>query len=400
MDSKQGWWVVLGSLFALTVTAGVGFFSIPVLTSSILSEMGWSLKQFSFGTSLWAVSAAIFCPICGYCVERFGVRKVLIVGIISGAYVQHLFGQIQTLMQFYVVASLAPITIMCCTQIPIATLITHWFSEKNRGKATGLAMLGIGVGGGISPKLTAAFMEAHGWRGAMTDLGLVLLLALIPTLIWLRSPKGHATVHEELEHANDDPAIAKSLTLKEAIRTRTFWNMSIADMLFGAVFTTFNLQLILYLTKDTGNEVLATNVLSMYLLFMSFGTLLFGWLGDVLPFKRVIVSAYFLPALAILFLLLPPTPVFLYTFAILTGLAGGGRIALIPVALARCMGQVHLAEIFGLSNTLFMIGNAVGPIIAASIFDATSNTTIIYCMFIAMLCFCTVLISTMRKEAH
>ena len=68
------------------------------------------------------------------------------------------------------------------------------------------------------------------------------------------------------------------------------------------------------------------------------------------------------------------------------------------MALANSLGQVHIAEIFGLSNTLFMVGNAVGPILAASIFDATENTRYIYIMCIAMLCVSTLLISTMRKE--
>ena len=389
--------MVFGATVVLTITAGVGFFSIPVLTKSIIDEMGWSLKEFAYGTSLWAVSAGIFCPICGYLIERFGVRIVLLFGIASGAAVQMTMGHVNSIPQFYLVMCLAPISIMCCTHIPIATLVTHWFVE-HRGKATGLAMLGIGIGGGITPKLTAAFLEAHGWRGAMTDLGLVLLLALIPAFIWLRSPKGHATPHEEMEHSDEIPERASSLTLKEAVRTRTFWNLSLGDMLFGAVFTTFNLQLMVYISHDTGDTLLATNVLTLYLLSMGFGTLLFGWLGDAMPFKRVLISAYFLPVLAILFLLLPHTPFLFYTFALFTGLAGGGRIALIPVALANSLGQVHIAEIFGLSNTLFMVGNAVGPILAASIFDATENTRYIYIMCIAMLCVSTLLISTMRKE--
>ena len=397
MDTKQGWWVVFGAALTLTITAGVGFFSIPVLTDAIRNEMGWTLKEFSYGTSIWAVSGGLYCFVCGVLIERFGVRIVMLSGIVLGAAIQYSMGHVHTLAQFYFVMSLAPISILSCTHIPIATLITHWFVE-HRGKATGLAMLGIGIGGGIAPKLTAAFMEAHGWRGAMGNLSFVLLLALIPAFIWLRSPKGHATPEEELSHADASPEIESSLSLKEAIRTRTFWNLSLGDMFFGAVFTTFNLHLVIYLTHDMGDEALARNILSTYLLCMSFGTLFFGWLGDVLPFRRVLISTYFLPALAILFLLLPPHPVLLYTFAILTGLGGGGRIALIPVALANNLGQVHIAKIFGFSNTLFMVGNAVGPIIAASIFDSTGNTHYIYMMCIALLCLSSALVSTLRNE--
>lgn len=397
MDTKQGWWVVLGAMLTLTVTAAVGFFSISVLTTSMMDEMGWSLKEFAYGTSIWAVSAGICCPICGYLIERFSVRRMMFFGIVSGAVVQYGLGQVQTLPQFYAVMFIAPICIMSCTHVPVATLVSHWFLE-HRSKAMGLAMVGIGIGGGIAPKLAGFFLEAHGWRGAMADLSGVLLLALIPMFIWLRSPEGHGALVEAADETEIESEIESSLNLKEAIRTRTFWSLNFGDLFFGAVYTTFNLQLIVFLTHDLGDEVLARNVLSVFLLSMGVGTLLFGWLGDVLPFRRLMTTAYFLPALAIVFLLVSPHPVALYTFAILAGMSGGGRIVLIPVALANCLGQVHIAEIFGLSNTLFMLGNAVGPVLAAAMFDSTGNTQYIYMGCIACLCISSALVSTLRDE--
>ena len=397
MDTKQGWWVVFGATLTLTITAGVGLYSLVTITPIILEDMGWSLTKFTMATSLWAISAAIYCPLCGYLIERFGVRIVVLLGIIGAAITQYFMGQVQNLPQFALVMFLTPIAIMSCYTIPIATLVSHWFNE-HRGKAIGVAMLGIGIGGGISPRLTNALVEAHGWRGAMTDLAFIFLLALIPALIWLRSPKGHATAKEELEHLDESPELATSLSLKEAIRTRTFWTLSLGDMLYGAAFTSITFHWRVYLTHDTGDITLVLNVLSIFLLCIAFGSLLFGWLADNLPFRLVIVSAYFLPSITFLILLIPNQSSLLYVFAIFAGLAGGGRIALIPLALGKYFGLVHLAAIFGLSSTLFMIGNAIGPVIAASIFDATGDTRYIYCMLIVLLLLASLLMSTIRNE--
>ena len=398
MDGKQGWWVVFGAMVTLTITAAVGFFTTPVYIENMLSDMGWTLPEFTVGTSIWAVCAAIVAPIVGICVDRFGVRPVMAFGLVTGAVTQYALGHVQNLTQYYIIMGLTPISIMACTHIPLATLITHWFSAENRGKATGVAMFGVGIGGFMGPLITAGFMDAHGWRGAMTDLSLVLLLAIIPTVFFLKSPKGHATAQEELEHADEDPKIGSSLTLKKAMKTRTFWGISIADMLFGAVFTTFNIQLLVYLTNDTGNEDLATIVQSVYFLCMGVGIIVFGILGDVLPFKRVLTSCYLFAFMSIILLLLPNHPIILYAFAIIGGMAGGGRISLIPVALANNLGQVHMAAIFGVASTMFMVGSAVGPYMAALQYEVADDTQVVYYAFAVVLLLSTLLIATIRNE--
>ena len=397
MDGKQGWWVVFGCVLTLSITSAVGFFTTPAYIDHMLIDLNWTLKEFTIGTSLWAVAAAIVSPLCGYLVERFGVRAVMFGGILTAAFTQYLMGSVQNLTHYYILMALTPISILACTYIPLATLVSHWF-VKHRAIATGVAMLGIGVGGGIAPNMTKMMMEAHGWRGAMTDLALVLLLALIPTCIWLRSPQGHTTVQEEIELGDEEAHI--SLSPKEAMKTRTFWSISLSEMFLGVVLTTLNVHLLLYLEHDTGDGVLATNVQSVYFFCMGIGILLFGGLGDSFPFRRVLTSCYVLGPLSVLLLLTSDSPLALYTFAILIGLLGGGRITLIPVALANHLGAIHLAKLYGFASALYMVGSAVGPLVAAAIFDATGDTVIIYYLFMVMLVLSTIFISTIRKEKH
>ncbi|MCH7910890.1 MAG: hypothetical protein IIB38_14910, partial [Candidatus Hydrogenedentes bacterium] len=65
MDKKEGWWVVFGAFWTLAITAGIGFFVIPVILGPIMDDTGWSLTEVSMGISLWALTAAILSPILG-----------------------------------------------------------------------------------------------------------------------------------------------------------------------------------------------------------------------------------------------------------------------------------------------------------------------------------------------
>jgi MFS family permease len=398
VDGRKGWWVVFGCILALTITAGVGFFSTAVLAESIIAGMSWSELDYAKGITIWGLSAAIFSPLCGRCIDRFGPRRMMIVGICIAAAAEFMLGQVSSLWQFYCALAVAPIGVMCCTYIPVATMVTHWFREKI-SIATGLAMLGLGVGGGLFPIIARSLVIRYGYESTFTILAGILLLALIPTIIWIRPP----TSDEQMEHEStldksDAFDRSRDLPLLDSLKTRSFWGLSLGDMLTGMIFAIFNTLLVLYLTNDTGDGNFATGVFSILSFGLGFGILVFGPLGDAFNFRRVLVLCYFLPALGTSLLVVSNEPMMAYSFAVIAGFAGGGRSALFPVAIVNSFGGTHMAAIYGLSNTLFMIGSAIGPAIAGAIYESTGNAQYIYIMGVGVFVVSALLVSLIRDE--
>jgi MFS family permease len=183
------------------------------------------------------------------------------------------------------------------------------------------------------------------------------------------------------------------------VRTRSFWGLGVGDMLTGLIFAIFNFHLVYYLTVDLGDEEQATQIYSVFLACLALGVMVFGPMADWFPMRAILTVCYLLPALAVM-LLLPPTlsvPL-AFGFAMVGGLAGGGRSALFPTALVHCFGETHMASIFGLSNTLFILGNAVGPLIGGLIYDATTSTRAVYAVAIVVLAISAGLVSLIRAE--
>lgn len=403
MDGKRGWWVVAGGFLAITITSGVAFFVLPLMIESFIEEFGWSLTEISFGLTIWGLAAALFSPLCGQWIDKYGARRMMLLGTSFLFVITLLLGQVTALWQFYTLMFLAPFGSMANTYIPVAAVVARWF-VRHRGIATGMVMFGVGVGGAIVPLVTSYLLTNFGWRMSYTILAFILLLAFIPILLWIRNPTDDE-VTLSASAAIDDPnsnAIpdnhSADLTLSAALRTRTFWGVSIGDALTGTIFAIFNVHLVYYLTQDMGSNEIATEVYSTLQICVGLGTLAFGLFADRFALRSVMIVCYLLPAFATLFLMPASIAVLVFSFAIIAGLAGGGRNALFPVALYSSFGETHMASIYGLSNSFFMLGNAIGPFLAGILYDATGDTRIIYACAMVGLVVSTLLVSVIRNE--
>lgn len=396
MDGKQGWWVVLGSFLALAITSGVAFFSMPVMLGSIIEDTGWSLKEISIGVTIWSLAAGVYSPLCGAMIERFGARRVMMFGTGLGAGLTFLTGRVTSLNQFYALMLISSVAGMSNTYMPVATVVSRWFVRR-RGIATGLAMLGLGAGGATLSSIVGRLLGEHTWREIYPILAGILLLSWIPILVWIRDPdpeEEEAYATEKGEGIDE----SRDLDLRAAMRTRSFWGLSMGDALTGFIFAIINFHLVYYLTADFGNEKFATNVYGVMQICIALGTLVFGPLADRFSIRRVMFVCYLLPALAAILLLPGRLTILAFLFAIVGGMAGGGRSALFPVALVRCFGETHMAVIWGISNSFFMVGTALGPWVGGAIYEETGSTRVVYTVWIVVILISACLVSLIRGE--
>jgi MFS family permease len=397
MDGKRGWWVVFGGFLSLAITSGILFFSLPAMLTNLQADTGWTLTQISLALTLGGLPTAAFSPFCGAMIDRYGARRIMLIGTVCSCLLGVTLTRVTELWQFYIVFALLFISTVSNTYIPVAAVVARWF-VKLRGVATGVAMLGLGFGGGIAPLVAEVLMRDGGWRHAFLLMSVGVLIALIPIAIWVRNPDpAEEEAYAAAQGEGIDPE--HDLTIQRAMRTRSFWGLSIGDMLTGLVFAIFNFHLVYYLTTDLADEKQATQIYSVFLACLALGVMVFGPLADLIQMRIILTICYLLPALAVS-LLLPSklTVGMAFGFAIVGGLAGGGRSALFPTALVHCFGETHMASIFGLSNTLFILGNSVGPLIGGAIYDETTSTRAVYVFSIVVLALSAGLVSLIRPE--
>src|SRR5256885_16238464 len=88
-------------------------------------------------------------------------------------------GAVSAVWSFYVFYFFNAVGYVCGGPLPCQVLLSRWF-DKTRGKAMGIAYLGIGVGGAIVPLLAAWLTPGLGWGASLPGGGWVVVLVALP----------------------------------------------------------------------------------------------------------------------------------------------------------------------------------------------------------------------------
>ncbi len=171
--------VALTSFVALFSIVGLALYGLPLYYDFMVRDFGWSRTQVTSGNALSKLLVGpLFGFAAGWFVDRFGPRRLMIAGMLMAGVALIGLGRMSALWMFYFFYLLNALGYVCGGPLPNQVLLSRWF-DAGRGKAMGFAYLGIGVGGAIVPLLSAALVNAFGWRIALQVLGgLIIALAL------------------------------------------------------------------------------------------------------------------------------------------------------------------------------------------------------------------------------
>lgn len=239
---------------------------------------------------------------------------------------------------------------LCGGPLPCQVLISRWF-DKNRGKAMGIAYLGIGTGGAIVPLLAAGIEKNYGWHNSLAALGVLVVLIAFPMVFFIRGSSAKGSQSDKTEH---------SVSIKSILTNRNFYLLGIGSMCAIGVVGGVNQHLKLYLRDLNFSQSQAAHVISLVLLSSLAGRVLMGWLADVIRRKYVMILIYVIVASAIPLLLIPDFPGRIYLFAVIFGIGLGGDYMIIPLmagdlfgvrVLGRTMGIILVAD--GVAESLF-----------------------------------------------
>jgi sugar phosphate permease len=248
--------------------------------------------------------------------------------------------------------------------LPNQVLLSRWF-DKARGKAMGIAYLGIGVGGALVPLLAFALTQAYGWRGALRILGFLMIAVSLPVAYFVREP---ARIASTLASA------APVQSLKGILTRPAFYFLMIGSMAsIGAVGGTIQ-NLALYLSLDRKlPQVEIDTTLSIILAGSVIGRLTMGWLADRWAKKHVMFLIYLIVAVSIPMLVYAPTPATLKICAFLFGIGLGGDYMIIPLMAAELYGVAILGRVMGIVLTADGVSESLVPMLVASMRDTTGS---------------------------
>ena len=229
-------WVIVGvSFITLGLAYGV-WYSFSVFFVAILKEFGWSRSLAAGAFSLFTIVHGTTGPFVGGMVDRFGVRRVILVGSLLLGVGLALCSLTRTWWHYYLFFGLITAAGVGTTGwVPNTTLIQHWF-KANRGLAIGIISSGIGIGILVCVPSFQHLIDGVGWRMAYLIMACCIPLVVgTMAFVFLRrspettSPRDTAIPEKNIiGTATEAPPIPdgewtpQSWTVRQALSTKQF----------------------------------------------------------------------------------------------------------------------------------------------------------------------------------
>ncbi|MBI4311055.1 MAG: MFS transporter [Chloroflexi bacterium] len=395
-----GWWIVASGVMAGILRngsfgMGAGAFFLP-----IAREFNTTRAAVSWAFSLIRIEGGLTGPIEGYLVDKFGPRRVMLVGWIVFGLGFILLSTVHTLPQFFVAFVITSLGTSISGFLPTATTVVHWFSRW-RGTAIGVVLAGNSFGGVLVP-LVALSIETFGWRATAAGSGVLMILAGIPlSLVMRRRPEDYGmlpdgaapggaetgpshTGSQDVRSLAGQEGEIPDLTVWQALRTPAFWLLASAHASGLTAWSAISVHLIPALVDSGLSETQAASIVGLQALIATGGRLLGGFLGDRYGQKRVLAAAFLLQAAAMLVLAFASSWFHAVIFALLMGIGFGARGPLQTALRSILFGRKSFATITGAMEPLVMVGSVAAPVLAGMVYDVQHSYRIAFLLIAAV----------------
>jgi OFA family oxalate/formate antiporter-like MFS transporter len=365
----------LGTVYAWS------FFQTP-----IAELVGWSNTQVAWAFSLSIFMLGVMAFWGGTKINKYGPRKLAIIGGVMYAlgYIISAYAlSSSTLWLLYLAFGvLGGAGLGLAYVTPVAT-VSKWFTEK-QGLATGMVVMGFGLGALVMSKLLAPFF-LHLSNGSLSMtflyIGLTLIVVLPMSASFLQLPSVEKVSDQSNQSLQQiDPFPVKLIFSKSFI---IIWVMFLINVIAGMIFISFQsplLQDILKFrmpaaTNFADKEVIhmlnaaGATLIAVSSIFNGLGRFLWGAVSDKIG--RITTFRILLAVQALIFvaLIFVSHPVWFFIFVCVVLLCYGGGFGVIPSLISDSYGAKLMPILYGATLTAWGVGGIIGPQIVAFMKD-------------------------------
>ena len=368
----------------------------------LVEQLGWTWRETAWAFSITIFSLGISAAWAGMALPRLGPRKLALAGSVmfcGGYLIGSLALKLDHLMLFYLgygVLGGAGIGFGYVT--PVATA-SKWFPD-HKGMATGITVMGFGVGALLLSKGLAPFLVVQTQEDLTMVffwLGIIFACVLIPVCLFMRDPPADfdpmqsATEDESpVAHPEAEPAppVKTCLTSPEFAIMWIVFFFNIAAGISVISFQSPLLQDVWGLADASLEpEVLAdygATLIAVTSLCNGIGRLLWGLLSDRIG--RVRVFQILLGSQVVVFgILMTETNPWIFSILVCyILLCFGGGFATMPSFVTDVFGSERMSAVYGTILTAWSAAGVIGPLYVGYLKDQYPDRAVTYCFLIGV----------------
>ena len=378
------------------VGGGITYHSMSVFFLPLKRDLGVSSAAISLLYGAARLEGGFEGPLVGYLINRFGSRKMIIIGSMCAGIGLIFLSTVHSFLAFFLVyVFIVALGANAGFFHPISTAVNHWFI-RHRGLGFSVITASGSVGGMIMAPLLSFIILNYGWRNGAAVAGLMILAVAIPAALPLKRspeemglhPDGRAPLEVCGNASNPGSRIIveSNFTIREAMRTLHFWLLMTCICLRLMVTVALNTHFVPILVWKGMSETTSAYLLGLYAFTSIPLTIGLGWMGDrwnkarlsslcILPIILAMMGMIFFQGEAILYF-------FPIAFASIMATA-----SLNWALIGDFFGRGSYATLRGIMGIGYGTATFLSPIYAGWIFDRTESYTIVLLTFSIILAF-------------
>ena len=373
-------WVVTGvTCLALMGVAGVRS-SFGVFVQPLQHEFGWDRAAISVTAVLSMILYGALGPLAGRLADRYGPKRVLVVGILLAGAGALASSTMTRLWQFHVYYGLiTSIGAGGAAMVTAAAMTSRWFAER-RALVMGLAGAGVSAGQLVFLPFAAQLELSYGWRWSFAGMGLILIAVVLPVTLFLFRDD---PAQMGLQPYGADQARAmtggqaeslRETCLADAVRHRGFWLLAGSFFICGYTSTgLIGVHLIPHAVDHGFPKMVASGAMGLMGAMNVVGTTASGYICDRYGKRGPLAAYYFLRGLSLFFLLGVRNVAELNLFAIVFGLNYISTVPATSTLTADLFGRRSVGMLFGWIFLSHQVGAALASYIGGLVYDLTGT---------------------------
>ena len=332
-------WIIIAIAAVMHMAGGSVRQSFGVLIVPMEVEFGWSPVASTLAYSLASIVGALLAPISGIATDRYGARKVILVGIMFFFLGAMLTGGASQVWHIWISYGIGLGVAQAAFNVPIIATATYWFRTR-LGLGIGLLQASHGLGPAVMAIVVSLLITSIDWKlsffaigtiGAVTMLGLMLFFRNRPSDVGIRAygAPGDEPVLQRL-----DPIIERMRAKAYQVSmqgTSTFWKLVGVHYLGCVGHAIVIIYIIPIAIREGLDSLTAAGVLTTLVSVSVLTRFLTPVISDYLGAKRTMSTMFILQGLPVLMLFWTQDVWQFYLFAAIFGLGYGGEGKVDPI---------------------------------------------------------------------
>jgi MFS family permease len=377
------WVIAFTGTLVLLLSHGFGRMSYSIILPSMRDALGLTYMQVGLigtGNFIGYLGLSI---IGGFLATRYGARKMIFIFLIVVGISLFLTGLSNSFMAAFLMRLITGMG-NGGSYIPMMALPAVWFAARKRGLATGINVMGTGLGMSITGLILPFFIVQYGhdgWRYAWYLMGALAFVGSFVVYFFLRdNPREKGLTIYGGDGAPEKEKGTQKFSLFATWRDVTgeaeVWKLGCVYFMYGFSYIIYLTFFIAFLTKEMGLSTKTAGGVFAIIGFLSiFSGVAWGSISDSLGRRYGSMLAYISLTLSYLLPAFWQDNFSIYISAILFGITMAAIPVIMTAATGDAVGGRLAPAALGFITLFFGIGQALGPALAGWIKDTTGTFT-------------------------